>query len=89
MTNEQLARALASRTGLPLVDTKSWLHALAATVTAGLKEDAKVSLSGLGTLTTKATVARVGRNPQTGDPVNIAAGVRVKFKAGKDILGQL
>ncbi len=49
----------------------------------GLQDDKSVTLSGFGTFEVKDRKARVGRNPQTGDPIQIAAGRRVGFRVGK------
>ena len=49
----------------------------------GLKNDKSVTLSGFGTFEVKDRKARVGRNPQTGQPMRIAAGHRVGFRVGK------
>jgi DNA-binding protein HU-beta len=49
----------------------------------GLVEDNSVTLSGFGTFEVKTRKARVGRNPQTGEPIQISAGRRVGFRVGK------
>ncbi len=47
------------------------------------KKDGKVTLVGFGTFSKVLRKARTGRNPQTGDPINIKACNVVKFKVGK------
>ncbi|MCA8981674.1 MAG: HU family DNA-binding protein [Planctomycetes bacterium] len=49
----------------------------------GLQADSSVTLSGFGTFEVKSRKARVGRNPQTGEPIQIEAGRRVGFRVGK------
>ncbi len=49
----------------------------------GLQTDSSVTLSGFGTFEVKNRKARVGRNPQTGEPIQIEAGRRVGFRVGK------
>jgi len=49
----------------------------------GLQEDGTVTLTGFGTFEVKDRKARVGRNPHTGDPIQIEAGRRVGFRVGK------
>ena len=49
----------------------------------GLQEDESVTLTGFGTFEVKPRKARVGRNPQTGEPIRIDAGRRVGFRVGK------
>jgi DNA-binding protein HU-beta len=49
----------------------------------GLREDESVTIAGFGTFEVKARKARVGRNPHTGEPIQIEAGRRVGFRMGK------
>lgn len=44
-----------------------------------------VKLKGFGTFTVKPTAARMGRNPRTGEPVQIASGNKIAFKAAKNL----
>ena len=50
-----------------------------------LKQDGKVSISGLGVFKIKNTNPRVGRNPKTGASVNVPAGRRISFRAGRKL----
>ena len=50
-----------------------------------LKKGERVSLVGFGTFSTAKRKARTGRNPQTGQSIQIPARTVVKFKAGKDL----
>jgi len=50
-----------------------------------IKEDGKVSISGLGVFRMKETKPRVGRNPKTGESVQVPAGKRVGFRAGRKL----
>jgi DNA-binding protein HU-beta len=54
-----------------------------ADVIAELKINGTAKLKGFGTFTVKETAARVGRNPRTGEEVQIAAGHKVAFKPTK------
>ena len=49
----------------------------------GLVDDGSVTLSGFGTFEVKPRKARIGRNPQTGEPIQIEAGRRIGFRVGK------
>jgi DNA-binding protein HU-beta len=49
----------------------------------GLREDETVTIAGFGTFEVKSRKARVGRNPHTGEPIQIEAGKRVGFRMGK------
>ncbi len=52
-------------------------------ITAALQSGKSVSLLGFGTFSVKTRAARVGRNPKTGQPINIDAANVPLFKAGK------
>ncbi len=54
-----------------------------------VKTKGKLQLIGFGTFVVRKTKARVGRNPQTGKALKIAAGKKVAFKAGKEFKGML
>jgi DNA-binding protein HU-beta len=49
----------------------------------GLREDHGVTIAGFGTFEVKDRKARLGRNPHTGEPIQIGAGRRVGFRMGK------
>ena len=44
-----------------------------------------VRVTGLGVFSTKRTAARMGRNPRTGESIPVESGVRVSFRASKDL----
>lgn len=50
----------------------------------GLRKDKGVQLVGFGSFTITQSKPRMGRNPQTGEPIKIKATKRVKFRAGKE-----
>jgi len=52
-------------------------------ITTGINNDNKVQIVGFGTFTVKTRAARTGRNPRTGESIQIAASKNVGFKAGK------
>ena len=51
----------------------------------GLRQDRRVTISGFGTFELKQRAARTGVNPHTRQPMNIAEGHRVGFRAGKTL----
>lgn len=51
----------------------------------GLREEKSVTIAGFGTFEVKDRRPRVGRNPHTGEPIQIAAGKRVGFRMGKTL----
>lgn len=59
------------------------LNSILESVTTALRSGRSVSLLGFGTFAVKARAARVGRNPKTGEPLNIGAATVPVFKAGK------
>jgi DNA-binding protein HU-beta len=54
-------------------------------IAASLKNGDQVTLSGFGTFSVTARAARAGRNPRTGETINIPASKNPKFKAGKGL----
>jgi len=58
-------------------------------MTKGLKKDKKVQLVGFGTFDVRKRKARKGRNPQTGETINIKASKTVGFKAGQALKGSI
>jgi DNA-binding protein HU-beta len=55
----------------------------------GVVNDGAVQIVGFGTFTVKARPARTGRNPRTGEPVEIKASRNVNFKAGTSLKKRL
>ncbi|MBL8733772.1 MAG: HU family DNA-binding protein [Planctomycetes bacterium] len=58
------------------------VNALLAAIQKGLKKDKQVQIVGFGTFVVKARKARMGRNPQTNEPMQIRASRTVGFRAG-------
>ena len=54
-------------------------------ITAALKRAERVTISGFGTFSASKRRARVGRNPQTGAPINIPARTVARFTPGKEL----
>ena len=75
--------AIAEKTGLSKKDSEIALGAFIDTVAEALKNGDKVQLVGFGTFEVSERAARSGRNPQTGETIEIAASKSPKFKAGK------
>lgn len=83
MNKTELIAAMAEKSELSKKDTEKVLTAFVDTVTDELKNDGKVQLVGFGTFEVAERAARTGRNPQTGETIQIAASKSPKFKAGK------
>ncbi|MGI9503860.1 MAG: HU family DNA-binding protein [Geminicoccaceae bacterium] len=83
MSFEHLKAAVAARAGLSKVQTDQALSAFIEHLQTTLGQGDKVSLPGVGQFEVAERAARQGRNPQTGEPIDIPASKAVKFKAGK------
>lgn len=83
MNKSELIDAVAASADLPKAAAGRALDAMVEAVTEALKEDDQVVLVGFGTFSVKDRAARTGRNPQTGEPIEIAAAKIPSFKAGK------
>jgi DNA-binding protein HU-beta len=70
---------------LSKTQTQALLANFVATVTTHLKEGARLRMSGLGILEVKSRAARMGRNPATGEPIQIKAGRKIRFRPAKEL----
>ncbi len=85
MNKGELIDAVSSAAGLAKTDAARAVDAVFDTITATLKQGDSVALAGFGSFTVKARAARNGRNPRTGETIEIAASKMPAFKAGKAI----
>lgn len=85
MNKTQLVDAIAAEAGLTKADSKKALDAFVKVTTDALKSGDKVALVGFGSFGITERSARIGRNPQTGAELSIAAKKLVRFKAGSDL----
>ena len=83
MNKTELIAAIAERAELSKKDSEKALKAFVDVVTEELKKDHKIPLVGFVTFEVSSRGARTGRNPQTGEEMEIAACKAPKFKAGK------
>ncbi|MDO4519735.1 MAG: HU family DNA-binding protein [Eubacteriales bacterium] len=83
MNKTELIAAMAKETELSKKDVEAVLKAFVDVVSAELKNDGKVQLVGFGTFEVSERAARTGRNPLTGETMEIKASKAPKFKAGK------
>jgi len=79
----ELIDAIADSADLSKASASRALDAVIDSVTNALKSGDQVSLVGFGTFAVKERAARTGRNPKTGQPIEIAASKVPGFKAGK------
>jgi nucleoid DNA-binding protein len=83
MTKTELIDKIASGAGLSKADASRALDSTLDAVKASLKKGQKVTLVGFGTFAVTKRKARKGRNPRTGQVINIPAAKTPKFSAGK------
>ncbi len=83
MTKSQLMQALADKTEMSKKDVMTLWDALTDMVYREVKSAGEVTLPGLGKLVKKQRAARTGRNPMTGEQIQIPAKTVVKFRVAK------
>ena len=83
MNKTELVAAMAEQTNLSKKDAEAALKAFIDVVSEELKKGENVQLVGFGTFEVSERAAREGRNPQTGETMEIKASKTPKFKAGK------
>lgn len=83
MNKQELLSAMAERSGLTKKDSEAALSAFIATVEETLKGGDKIQLIGFGSFEVRDRAARTGKNPLTGEPMNIPAAKVPAFKAGR------
>ncbi len=82
---KQLAASLAGDHEIPKKQSEAILGDLVTLVTKHLKKGDRIRMSGLGILQVRKRAARMGRNPATGEPIQIKASKKVAFRAAKEL----
>jgi len=85
MTKDELVAKAAQDAEISKVKAAKVLESMVESITAALAQGDKVSLVGFGTFSVQKRAAREGRNPATGDTIQIAAANVPKFKPGKKL----
>ena len=85
MTKAELIESVASKVDLPRGQAERAVNTMFDDIVVALKEGEKVNISGFGTFAVSTRKARTGRNPKTGESIEIAASRSAKFKAGKTL----
>jgi DNA-binding protein HU-beta len=89
MNKSELVDALSDATGMTKTDAGAAVDALFDTdegiIMKTMKEGDRVQITGFGTFESRRRKARTGRNPQTGEEIQIAASNAPAFKAGKGL----
>jgi len=83
LNKTELIGQVAAETGMTKKDAEKVVNAFFATVEGALKAGEKVQLVGFGTFEVRSRQARKGRNPRTGEEINIPATRIPAFKVGK------
>lgn len=83
MTKAQLVSKLAEETDIPKKQVDQLLDAVVTTVIKTVKKGDSLKIPGLGVFRLRKMKARMGRNPQTGEPIKIPARKKVGFTVAK------
>jgi DNA-binding protein HU-beta len=89
MNKAELIDAMAFNSGLSKADSKRALDAFTKATGNALGNGERVALVGFGSFSVSERSARKGRNPRTGEEINIAAKKVVKFKAGAELSSEM
>ncbi|NYT80918.1 HU family DNA-binding protein [Alcaligenaceae bacterium] len=85
LTKKELITAIADQAGLSKNGAETMLAVAGAVLLEQLHECGELTLPGIGKFTVVERAARTGRNPRTGEPVEISAKRSVKFAAAKPL----
>ena len=85
VTLKHLAAALAEEHQLTKKAGEALLGDLIGLITKHLKKGERIRIAGLGILQVRKRAARIGRNPATGEAIQIKASKKVAFRAAKDL----
>ncbi|WP_438397274.1 HU family DNA-binding protein [Caballeronia sp. DA-9] len=83
MNKQELVDAVSAQTGASKALTSEVIDQVFGTISKAVVSGDTVQLIGFGSFSTGARAARTGRNPKTGESIEIAAAKTVKFTAGK------
>lgn len=89
MNKNDLIAAVADSTGLSKADSAKAVDGVFDSITSSLKKGTEVRLVGFGTFSVARRKASEGRNPRTGEKIQIPASNQAKFKAGKGLKDSL
>ena len=83
MNKQDLIGQIADRAGLSRSDSSRAVETLLEVITSALKRGDEVRLVGFGNFSVTRRKASVGRNPRTGEPMQIKASSQPKFRPGR------
>jgi DNA-binding protein HU-beta len=85
ITSKDLANALAEQHQFTKKQGQQMLEDLVGLITKHLRNGERVKIAGLGILQVRNRAARIGRNPATGEQIQIKASKKVAFRATKEL----
>lgn len=85
MNINELIDASVTKSGTTKKDAGAAIRAALEAITEAMAKGEDVRIVGFGTFSPRNQPAKVGRNPRTGEPLEIAASVQAKFKPGKGL----
>ena len=85
MTKNELISAVADTSRITKTDAAKAVEATFDIIAGALKQGDEVKLIGFGTFTVASRAASEGRNPATGEPIQIKASKKVAFRAAKEL----
>jgi DNA-binding protein HU-beta len=85
MTKNELVQRISEKAGISKKEANEALRAITSTFSDTLKEGDGITIVGFGSFSLTQRAARTGRNPQTGETLQIPASKTVRFKPGKSL----
>jgi len=85
MNKNEFIASVAGSAGISKTDASNAVDAVLDAISNALASGGEVRMTGFGTFSVASRAASVGRNPRTGEKIQIAASTRPKFKAGKGL----
>jgi DNA-binding protein HU-beta len=89
MTKADLIEGLANKLGMGKGEAERAVNIVLDDIINALKQGERVNISGFGTFSVSSRQARTGRNPKTGESIEISASRSAKFKPGKQLKDSL
>jgi len=89
MGKKEITARMAKEAGITLLQAQKAFIAFMEGVRVSLKDGQKVNLAGFGSFELKVRKARKGRNPKTGDPIEIPPKKRIKFNPSRSFKNSL
>ena len=85
MTKQNIIDIVSEATGLTKVETEAVMNGVMSTIIESLGKNKRVELRGFGAFSVQHRKQRTGRNPRTGEAVNVEEKYIPRFKTGKEL----